>query len=105
VAQEIKNSGSSISEEEIQKAKKQIRAGLLISSENPVARMNQVARQMSIYGKLIEMNEILEEIESINKNHINDFIENTFKPEKMTISALGAISKLDEISKIRRLYE
>ena len=35
VAQEIKNSGSSISEEEIQKAKKQIRAGLLISSENP----------------------------------------------------------------------
>ena len=105
VAQEIKNSGSSISEEEIQKAKKQIRAGLLISSENPVARMNQVARQMSIYGKLIEMDEILEKIESINKNHINDFIENTFKPEKMTISALGAISKLDEISKIRRLYE
>jgi predicted Zn-dependent peptidase len=105
VAQEIKNSASNISEEEIQKAKKQIRAGLLISSENPVARMNQIARQMSIYGKLIDMNEILEKIESIDINHINDFIETTFKPEKMTISALGAISKLDEITKIQRLYE
>ncbi|MDG2187865.1 MAG: pitrilysin family protein [Hyphomicrobiales bacterium] len=105
VAQEIKNSALNITDEEIQKAKKQIRAGLLISSENPVARMNQIARQMSIYDKLLDMNEMLEKIDNINKKDINEFIGNTFKPEKMTISALGAISELDEITKIRSFYE
>ena len=67
--------------------------------------MNQIARQMSIYDKLLDMNEMLEKIDNINKKDINEFIGNTFKPEKMTISALGAISELDEITKIRSFYE
>ena len=105
VANEILSSKLNISEQEMNKAKKQIRAGLLMSSENPMARMNQIARQVSIYGRVIDINETLNKIESINLNHIKEFIEKTFIPEKMTISALGAIKTLRAKENILSFYK
>lgn len=105
VANEILSSKLNISEQEINKAKKQIRAGLLMSSENPMARMNQIARQVSIYGRVIDINETLNKIEAINLNHIKEFIEKTFIPEKMTISALGAIKTLRAKEDIVSFYK
>lgn len=70
-----------------------------------MARMNQIARQVSIYGRVIDINETLNKIESINLNHIKEFIEKTFIPEKMTISALGAIKTLRAKEDILSFYK
>ena len=104
VANEILNSEKSITDQEIDKAKKQLKAGLLMSSESPVARMNQIARQISIYDRVIDISETLDRIDSIKKEHITNFVSETFKPKKLTISALGAISKLSDQDAIQKFY-
>ena len=104
VANEILNSEKSITDQEIDKAKKQLKAGLLMSSESPVARMNQIARQISIYDRVINISETLDRIDSIEKEHITNFVSETFKPKKLTISALGAISKLSDQDAIQKFY-
>lgn len=104
VANEILNSEKSITDQEIDKAKKQLKAGLLMSSESPVARMNQIARQISIYDRIIDISETLDRIECIEKEHITNFVSETFKPKKLTISALGAISKLSDQDAIQKFY-
>ena len=104
VANEILNCEKNITDQEIIKAKKQLKAGLLMSSESPMARMNQIARQISIYGRIIDINETLERIDAIKKDNIINFISDTFKSEKLTISALGAISKLSDQDVIKNFY-
>ncbi len=104
VANEILNSEKSITDQEIDKAKKQLKAGLLMSSESPVARMNQIARKISIYDRVINISETLDRIDSIEKEHITNFVSETFKPKKLTISALGAISKLSDQDAIQKFY-
>ena len=104
VANEILNSEKSITDQEIDKAKKQLKAGLLMSSESPVARMNQIARQISIYDRVIDISETLDRIDSIKKEHITNFVSETFKSKKLTISALGAISKLSDQDAIQKFY-
>ena len=104
VANEILNCEKNITDQEIDKAKKQLKAGLLMSSESPVARMNQIARQISIYDRVIDIGETLDRIDSIKKEHINNFVSETFKSKKLTISALGAISKLSDQDAIQKFY-
>ena len=104
VANEILNCEKSITDQEIDKAKKQLKAGLLMSSESPVARMNQIARQISIYDRVINISETLDRIDSIEKEHITNFVSETFKSKKLTISALGAISKLSDQDAIQKFY-
>ena len=104
VANEILNSEKSITDQEIDKAKKQLKAGLLMSSESPVARMNQIARQISIYDRVVNISETLDRIDSIEKEHITNFVSETFKSKKLTISALGAISKLSDQDAIQKFY-
>ena len=104
VADEILNCEKSITDQEIDKAKKQLKAGLLMSSESPVARMNQIARQISIYDRVIDIGETLDRIDSIKKEHITNFVSETFKSKKLTISALGAISKLSDQDAIQKFY-
>ncbi|MEC8497134.1 MAG: insulinase family protein, partial [Pseudomonadota bacterium] len=104
VANEILNSEKSITDQEIDKAKKQLKAGLLMSSESPVARMNQIARQISIYDRVIDISETLDRVDSIKKEHITNFVSETFKSKKLTISALGAISKLSDQDAIQKFY-
>ena len=104
VANEILNSEKSITDQEIDKAKKQLKAGLLMSSESPAARMNQIARQISIYDRVIDISETLDRVDSIKKEHITNFVSETFKSKKLTISALGAISKLSDQDAIQKFY-
>tara|TARA_B100001027_G_scaffold126086_1_gene87065 strand:- start:578 stop:1837 length:1260 start_codon:yes stop_codon:yes gene_type:complete len=104
VANEILNCEKNITDQEIDKAKKQLKAGLLMSSESPVARMNQIARQISIYDRVIDISETLDRIDSIKKEHITNFVSETFKSKKLTISALGAISKLSDQDAIQKFY-
>ena len=104
VADEILNCEKNITDQEIDKAKKQLKAGLLMSSESPVARMNQIARQISIYDRVIDIGETLDRIDSIKKEHITNFVSETFKSKKLTISALGAISKLSDQDAIQKFY-
>ncbi len=104
VANEIINCEKSLTSQEIDKAKKQLKAGLLMSSESPVARMNQIARQISIYGRVIDISETLEKIDAIKKHHISNFVSETFKSNKLTISALGAISELSDQDVIKNFY-
>ena len=104
VANEIIKCEKSLTDQEIEKAKKQLKAGLIMSSESPVARMNQIARQISIYDRVIDMSETLERIDSIQKHHISDFVSETFKSKKLTISALGPISELSDQDVIKNFY-
>ena len=65
VVGEIGNAAETISEAEIDRAKAQMKAGLLMALESSSARTEQLARQMFAWGRPIPLDELVERIEAV----------------------------------------
>lgn len=63
------------SEAEVARAKAQIKAGLLMGLESSGARAEQMARQLLLFGRLVETPELVEKIESVDAEAIRGFAQ------------------------------
>ena len=65
VMNELERAVSTITEEEVARAKAQMKAGLLMALESSSARAEQLARQIMIYGRPLPLSEIVAKIEAV----------------------------------------
>jgi predicted Zn-dependent peptidase len=56
---------SSVTEREVERVRTQARAGLLMSVESPWGQAHYLARQLSVYGRLVEPAEVLAEVQAV----------------------------------------
>jgi predicted Zn-dependent peptidase len=67
-----------VREDELKRAKAQLRASLLISLERPAARSEQAARQLAVYGRLLEPAEIVARIDAVTTEEVRDVARAVF---------------------------
>ncbi len=67
VFEQLAGSAQRIAPEELQRAKAQLKADVLMSLESTGARAEQMARQLSIYGRLLPTAEIVAAIEAVDE--------------------------------------
>ncbi len=100
-AQELLKLGSDIHEDEVSRAKAQLKAGLLMSQESSVARAEKLAGNFSVYGRYVPVSEIIEKIEKVSVQSVQDYANKIFsKDMRPTVASMGKIGKLysyDEI--------
>lgn len=94
---ELQRAGEKITDEEVNRARAQFRAGLLMSEESPVARSGQIARQMMLHGRTISTDETMDRISAISAERIRDLAERLFSGENMTLAGIGPIENLPSI--------
>jgi predicted Zn-dependent peptidase len=56
----------SLSEAELQRARAQVEAGLLMSLETPQGRAEQMARSIEVYGRIVTLDELLGQIRGVS---------------------------------------
>ena len=100
VIEELRKSAEMIEQQEIDRARAQIRAQLLMGQESPAARAGQIARQMMLYGRSIPNEEMMERLEGITTGRLTDLAGRLFFDTVPTMSAVGPIEKLAPISDI-----
>ena len=54
-----------LTEAELSRAKAQVEAGLLMGLENPQGRADHIARSIEVYGRILSLRELLEQIRSV----------------------------------------
>ncbi|MGO4569020.1 M16 family metallopeptidase [Rhizobium sp. 2YAF20] len=91
---ELRKSSHNIEEQEIQRARAQIRAQLLMGQESPAARAGQIARQMMLYGRPIPNPEMMERLEGITIERLTDLAGRLFFDTVPTLSAIGPLEQL-----------
>jgi len=69
-AQQIKGAIDSVSDDELCRAKAQLKARLLMARESPMVRAEQAAGQMLLFGKLFSAQEIAEGVESVSASDV-----------------------------------
>lgn len=90
VCAELKNATSTITEEEVNRAKNQMEAGLLMGLESTSHRCERLARQMHLFNKPISMNETLEKIKQVNVESVQGACKILLN-SKPTLTTLGVV--------------
>lgn len=105
VMEELRKASDQIHQQEIDRARAQIRAQLLMGQESPAARAGQIARQMILYGRPIPNPEMMERLEGITTERLTDLSGRLFFDTVPTVSAVGPIEKLASMEEISQLLE
>jgi len=102
ILDELKRAADDISDQEADRARAQIRAGLMMSMESPAARAGTMARQLLLFGRTISNNELMERLEAVSAERLRDLAGRLFSESRPTLSAVGSISKVMGIDAISR---
>lgn len=94
IVQELRRASEHIDVQEIDRARAQIRAGLLMAHESPAARASQIARQMLLYGRPIPNEELMDRLSNITPERLTDLSSRLFFDSRLTLSAIGPLNNL-----------
>lgn len=83
-----------IDQKELDRAREQYRASLVMSQESPSNRAETIARQMLLYGRPIPASETLERLSLLTVDRLTDLAERLFIDSKPTLAAVGAIGPI-----------
>jgi predicted Zn-dependent peptidase len=89
VIDQIGNATETLNDTEINRAKAQMRAGLLMALESSEARVGQLARQMLAYGRPIPLDEIVAKVDAVTIASARAAGAALIKRAKPAIAALG----------------
>ncbi len=98
--EEIRKSGKQIEQEELDRARAQIGAGLMMSMESPASRSAQIARQILLFGRPISNEELMERLSALTVERLRDLADRLFTESMPTIAAIGPIAKLPGLADI-----
>jgi predicted Zn-dependent peptidase len=89
VVDEIADATATINESEINRAKAQMKAGLLMALESSGARAEQLARQILAYGRPIPLEEIVAKIDAVTEASARAAGAALLRRSRPAIAALG----------------
>jgi predicted Zn-dependent peptidase len=102
VIEELRRASEKIKQEEIDRARAQIRAQLLMGQESPAARAGQIARQIMLYGRPIPNEELMQRLNDITTDRLTDLAGRLFFDTVPTMSAIGPVEQLAPMEDIMR---
>lgn len=88
---ELERAAHDIDGRELDRARAQLRAGLLMTLESPAGRAGQIARQMLLFGRTIPTGELVERINSITVEAVRSLAGEVFTQSEPTVAAVGAL--------------
>jgi predicted Zn-dependent peptidase len=80
---------SPVTEEELRRAKDQMKGSLMLSLESTSARISNLARQEMYFGKFFTLDDIVASIEAVTREEIQAIASEFFRPEKISVTVLG----------------
>ena len=97
VMEQLFSIGDTVSSEEIDRVKAQLRAGLLMALENTRARAERLGQHLLIFGRPIPVEEIVERIDAVDAAAIGRLANRVFAGVP-TLAALGPVGPVDRLA-------
>ncbi|GFE92682.1 M16 family metallopeptidase [Acetobacter persici] len=88
--EELKKVQKNVGEDELARARAQLKASLLMSLESTGSRCEQIARQLQLFGRLIPVAETVARVEAVTTEDIRRVAARIFT-QKPTLAALGPV--------------
>ena len=83
-----------VSEEEMKRAKAQLKGSLMLSLESSTARMSNLARQEMYFDRFFGLDEIIDRIEQVTAADLMQLANEFFTSEQIAVTVLGNLNGL-----------
>ncbi|MBT7268603.1 MAG: insulinase family protein [Rhodospirillaceae bacterium] len=92
---EIQKLTSSVGEDELARARAQLKAATLMTLESTASRSEQVARQLQIFDRVVPIEEVIGEIEKVDAAAVQRTVKRMIESQP-TFAAIGPIDKVED---------
>ncbi len=99
VCDELLRLAFDVSEEEVARARAQLKASTLMGLESTGARCEQLAQNLLIYGRPIELSEIIDKIDAVDAGAVRRFAAG-LGPGRPTLACLGPIGAVEAFERV-----
>ncbi|CAO3406183.1 M16 family metallopeptidase [Azospirillum largimobile] len=99
VCDEIAKVGADVTEDEVARARAQLKAGTLMALESTMSRCEQLGQQILIYDRPIPVEEIVAKIDGVDRDAVVK-AASRLRASRPTVAALGPIAKLESYDRI-----
>jgi predicted Zn-dependent peptidase len=100
VCDELKDVAENVSEQEVERARTQLRSGLLMSRESTSNRCEQLAQHMLVYGRPVPVEELVAKVDAVDTAAIRRAAKRLLASTP-TLAALGPTGELESYDSIR----
>ena len=78
-----------VADDELRRAKDQLKGSLMLSLESSTARMSNLARQEMYFDHFADLDELIQKIEGVTVNDLQVLANEFFQTESVALTALG----------------
>ncbi len=95
---ELRRATQDMNDVEIERARQQMKAGMLIGLESPSARCERLARMVSVWNRVPDLEEIITKIEDVTTPKVRDFAQKLCLTGKPAMALYGPVDDAPEVS-------
>lgn len=99
VCDEVMKVTAGVNDDELHRARAQLKASILMSLESSSSRCEQLARQMLIYGHPVPVDEVVRDIEAVDAAAVRACAARLFA-SKPTFAAVGPLTRVEDYDRI-----
>jgi predicted Zn-dependent peptidase len=99
IVDELKALTDGVTEAELRRAKAQLRSGLLMTLESPLARAGQMARHILVHGRPLGLDEMVGNVEAVVAQDLSR-LSGKLLESRPTLSAIGPIGSMPSLDQI-----
>ena len=100
ICDELAKAARSIDQEELERARAQLRSSLLMGLESSSQRCESLARQLLVHDRVLEPAEMLTKLESVTLDEVLG-LANRLASADPTLAGIGPLSKLESFDSLR----
>ena len=100
IAGEMARLAADADEDEVARARAQLKSGILMSLESPSNRIEQLARHVLIHGRVLSTEEMVARIDAVDAARIRRVAERVARSGAPTLAALGPVSGLEDPARL-----
>jgi predicted Zn-dependent peptidase len=104
IAGEMKSLAVDASEDEVARARAQIKSGLLMGLEQASSRCEQIAAHMFTYGRILDTRELIAKIEAVDTKTVTRIAGKVLTQAKLSLAALGPMGALGSYDRIAQRF-
>jgi predicted Zn-dependent peptidase len=99
VFEELRKMTGGVTAAELKRAKAQLRAGLLMALESPIARAGQIARHIMVHGRPLSFEEMVANVEAVTSADLAEIATNMLEAPP-TLAAIGPVRRLPSVAEL-----
>ncbi len=104
IAGEMASIATTASDQEVARAKAQLKSSLLMGLERPSARAEQIAAQLFAFGHVIPVSEMSAKLDAIDASAVRRFGARVMAAQNPTMAAIGPVAKLESHTRFAQRF-